>query len=540
MNRQEELDKRQQEIRQNENTAQSIFQEKMMDLITREGSNGKNMREFQFPIALSGVLDFSMLPIELKIVISRLKKLSFVSGEITDIKGFNEIKNLEEFDISKQLITELNFRNLNGNVMWKTLNLEGNGIRELEWGQFMYLKQINVSYNRFVRLATLPRTLEIIDVRNNRLELLDLSRGGNLRYINASNNTTQLVIIPPPRENTDYELIQTNTSPYFHSVLEDIETEREEEKGEKGKEKKGNKREAMIQEVDYQEGLKKYFDYKSNYERKIAEEKRGLWNKYRHGKKGSVSLARQMLSRYIPTCLNCEQPGGMVFHFFPEEKKYKGLCGASHPCSFRIEIFRSGIYMRIHDVLQEEMDNLEISKQDFIINKQKIVFGYLDNLSGVKKSKKLLEESEETEKHIRFLKKEYDDLYDVERRKNIDNMKIKIGEIITQNKILLSPEMGGEVSELLTKRRKTNSNDWEENMIEEEEKGREEERLRMVVETEICELFPLIQKLRKETYDTMKIEDEEEGCRLIQEKISFVKEEYNLSVEPPAVLAFSN
>jgi hypothetical protein len=231
----------------------------------------------------------------------------------------------------------------------------------------------------------------------------------------------------------------------------------------------------------------------------------------------------------------------MVFHFFPEEKKYKGLCGASHPCSFRIEIFRSGTYMRIHDVLQEEMVNLEISKQDFIINKQKIVFGYLDNLSGVKKSKEILEESEETEKHIRFLKKEYDDLYDVERRKNIDIMKIKMGEIITQNKMLLSPEMGGDVSELLTKRRKTNSNDWEENMIEEEEKGREEERLRMVVETEICELFPLIQKLRKETYDTMKIEENEEGgCRLIQDKIAFVKEEYNLSVEPPAVLAFSN
>jgi hypothetical protein len=539
MNRQEEFDKRQREIRQNENTAQSVFQEKMMDLITREGSNGKNMREFQFPVPLSGVLDFSMLPITLKIIISRLKKLSFVSGEITDIKGFNEIKHLEEFNLSKQLITELNFRNLNGNLLWKTLNLEGNGIREMEWGQFMYLKQINVSYNRFVRLAALPRTLEIIDVRNNRLELLDLSRGGNLRYINASNNTTQLVIIPPPRENTEYELIQTNTSPFFHSVLEDMETETEEEKGEKGKGKKGNKREAMIQEVDYQEGLKKYFDYKSNYERKMAEEKRGIWNKYRHGKRGSISLARQMLTRYIPTCLNCEQPGGMVFHFLPEEKKYKGLCGASHPCSFRIEIFRSGTYMRIHDVLQEEMVNSEICKQDFIINKQELFFGYMDELSGIKKSKKILEECEETEKHIRFLKKEYDDLYDVERRKNIEQMKMKMGEIITQNKMLLSSEMGGDVSELLTKRRKTN-NDWEENMIEEEEKGREEERLRMVVETEICELFPLVQKLRKETYDTMKIDDEEGYCRLIQEKIAFIKEEYNLSVEPPAVLAFSN
>jgi hypothetical protein len=347
-----------------------------------------------------------------------------------------------------------------------------------------------------------------------------------------------LVIIPPPRENTEYELIQTNTSPFFHSVLEDMETETEGEE-EKGKGKKGNKREAMIHEVDYQEGLKKYFDYKSNYERKTAEEKRGIWNKYRHGKRGSISLARQMLTRYIPTCLNCEQPGGMIFHFFPEEKKYKGLCGASHPCSFRIEIFRSGTYMRIHDVLQEEMVNSEICKQDFIINKQELFFGYMDELSGIKKSKKILEECEETEKHIRFLKKEYDDLYDVERRKNIEQMKMKMGEIITQNKMLLSSEMGGDVSELLTKRRKTN-NDWEENMIEDEEKGREEERLRMVVETEICELFPLVQKLRKETYDTMKIDDEEGYCRLIQEKIAFIKEEYNLSVEPPAVLAFSN
>jgi len=537
MNRQEELDKRQQEIRRNENTAQSVFQEKMMDLITREGSNGKNMRELQFPVPLSGVLDFSMLSITLKIVISRLKKLSFVPGEITDIKGFNEIKHLEEFNISKQLITELNFRNLNGMFVWKTLNIEGNGIRELEWDHFLYLKQLNVSYNRFVRLVALPRTLEVIDIRNNRLELLDLSRGKNLRYINASNNTTQLVIIPPPRENTDYELIQTNTSPFFHSVLEDEKMEVEKEKG---KGKKGNKREAMIQEVDYQEGLKKYFDYKSKYERKIAEEKRGIWNKYRHGKKGSISLARQMLTRYTPTCLNCEQPGGMIFHFFPEEKKYKALCGASHPCSFRIEIFRSGMYMRIYDALQEEMENSEICKQDFIINKQELFFGYIDELSGIKKSKQILEECEETDKHIRFLKKEYDDLYDTKRRKNIDNMKIKMGEIITQNKILLSSEMGGDVSELLTKRRKTNSNDWEENMIEEEEKGREEERLRMVVETEICELFPLVQKLRKETYDTMKIDDEEGYCRLIQEKIAFIKEEYNLSVEPPAVLAFSN
>lgn len=101
--REEELDKRQMEIRQNRNTAQSVFQDKMTDLITREGSSGKNMREIQFPIALSGVLDFSNLPIAIKIVISRLKKLSFVPGELVEIKGFGEIRQLEELNLSKQM-----------------------------------------------------------------------------------------------------------------------------------------------------------------------------------------------------------------------------------------------------------------------------------------------------------------------------------------------------------------------------------------------------------------------------------------------------
>jgi len=197
--REEEMDKRQREIRQTRNTAQAVFQEKMTDLIAREGTNGKNMREIQFPIALSGVLDFSNLPIALKIAISRLKKLSFIPGELIEIKGLGEIRQLEELNVSKQLITELDLRNLSGMLMWKTLNLEGNGLRELEWGSFMYLKQLNVSYNRFVRLGALPRTLEIMDARNNRLELLDLSRGALLRYVNASNNTTQMVVVPPPR-----------------------------------------------------------------------------------------------------------------------------------------------------------------------------------------------------------------------------------------------------------------------------------------------------------------------------------------------------
>ena len=104
----------------------------------------------------------------------------------------------------------------------------------------------------------------------------------------------------------------------------------------------------------------------------------------------------------------------------------------------------------------------------------------------------------------------------------------------------------GAVSDVLEGRRvrsrSLRGTDWEEEVEEEEEKGREDERLRMVVETEICEMFPLVHKLRKETYDVMQVEREEEkgGCRLIQEKIAFSQGEYNLAVEPPAVVAFMN
>ena len=557
MNREEDFDKRQREVRQLNNTAQAVFQEKITELIAIAGSGGKEIREIQFPIALSGSLNFSILPIAIRSVLARLKKLSFVPGEITDIHGWGEIRTLDEVHIPRQLLTEIDFKAMKGSLNWKILDVEGNGIRELEWRRFLALANVNLSYNRCVRLGILPRTLEIVDVRNNRLELLDLSHCVELRYVNCSNNTSSLVVIPPPRENTEVEIVQNSTSPYLAPRWSEEEEgeEREEgegEKGEKGKEKKGEKqgekREAMIRQVDYQEGLKEYFRYRAEYERKKTQEIRELWKKYRFGKKGSLSLARQMISRYVPTCLNCQQPGGMVFQFVPEEKKYKALCAASHPCLFRIEIFRSGEYMRLTDILQEEMIYSEECKQEMITAKQEIFFGYIDELSGLKKSKKILEDCEETGKHVRYLEKEYEKLYDPERRKRIDELTLRIGQWITQNKVLISPEtVAGAVSDVLAGRhargRSLRGTDWEEDVVEEEEKGREEERLRMVVETEICELFPLVQKLRKETYDTMKVETEEEGkggCRLVQEKIAFSQVEYNLAVEPPAVVSFTN
>jgi len=542
--REEELDKRQREVRQTRNTAQAVFQEKMTDLIAREGANGKNMREIQFPIALSGVLDFSNLPVALKISISRLKKLSFIPGELVEIKGLGEIRQLEDLNVSKQLITELDLRNLSGMLMWKTLNMEGNGLRELDWGSFMYLKQLNVSYNRFVRLGALPRTLEIVDVRNNRLELLDLSRGALLRYVNASNNTTQMVVVPPPRENVDCEIIQNNMSPYLEAELEDLEEADSSTEMGKSSVKKGEKRDAMIHKMDYHEGLRKYFEKKTEYERKIVEEKHAIWNKYRYGKKGSISLGRQMLIQYTPTCLNCDQPGGMIFQYLSEERKYKALCGAIQPCSFRIDIFRSGDYVRLTDVIKEAQMESEDCKQQHIIATQEIRFGYLDELSGMKKSERILKECKDTADFLKNLEKEYEDLFDSVRRKRMDDYTLQKGEWLAQNEALLRPTASGGkgVSERLEGRRRTKTvgKEWEEELVEEEEEGRDEERLRMVVETEVCQLFPLVHKLRKETYDVMTVSEEDDGgCRLIQEKIGFAKGEYNWGVEPAAVLAFS-
>jgi hypothetical protein len=540
MNQEEDFDKRQREVRETNNTAQAVFEDKMIQFIAATGSGGKNINEIQIPVALSGSLNFSRLPIPIKIVLSKIKKLSFVPGEITDVQGWGVIQQLEELNLSNQLLTELDI-GLKERLSWKVLNVEGNGIREIKWQPFLNLVNANFSYNRFVRMGVVPKSLEILDVRNNRLEMLDLSHGARLRYINSSNNTSTMVLIPPPYENTDYELIQTSTSPFYPIT----ETEKTDEPGEKGKKGKEKKREDITRNMDYQEGLKEYFRYRAQYEQTVSKKKYQLWKKYRFGKNGSLSLARQMLSRYVPSCLNCQQSGGMIFQFLPEENKYKGLCGASHPCPFRIEIYRSGNYIRLTDIIEEEYRSSEDCKQSLITQKQDILFGYVDELSGLKKSKKILEECNETSETIKYLEKQHARLYDSERRRRIDDLTLQIGQWITQNKVLISPEtVAGTVSDILARRHaqsgKLRGSDWEEEMVEEEEKGLEEERLRMVVESEICNLFPLVQKLRKETYDVMVVEpdEEKEGCRLIQEKIAFSQGEYNLDVEPPAVVAF--
>jgi hypothetical protein len=542
--REEEFDKRKREIQQSNNTAQETLKATLNELIMKAGSGGKDIREIQIPVALSGSLNFSALPINLKIVLSRLKRLEFIPGEITDIQGWMELKNISELNITRQLLTDLNLSTFKGVLNCKILNVEGNGLKEFDATKFMNLTQLNVAYNRFTKLAILPRTLEILDVRNNRLELLDLSRCAKIRYVNASNNTTQMVTVPPPLENTDYEIIQTSDSPYLA-----VEVVEEEPTVESSHKEKQEKRESAIRSVDYREALKEYFHYKTNYERKIAKEKRELWEKYRFGKKGSLSLTRQMLSRYVPTCLNCEQPGGMIFRFLPEEKKYKAFCGASHPCNFRIELYRSGDYMRITDIMEQEKQFSEECKQELITAKQDIFFGYVDELSGLKQSKKILEECEETETHIHYLEKEYEKLYSPERRKRIDELTLQMGLWITENKALISAETVAEsMANILAGRRVSSRSlrgtDWEEDVTEEEEKGREEERIRMVVESEICQLFPLVKDLRNDKYDVMRTvlndeDDEMSGCRLIQERVSFVKGEYNLDVEESSVLKYS-
>ena len=545
MNKEEEFDKRQQDVRTNYNTAQKVFVDKMTELIAGIGTGGKTVADFQFPIALSGSLDFSKLPVSIKMFLAGMKKISFAPGEITDIRGWNVLRNMAEVNFSQQLLTELDVSESREPMAWKVVNLEKNGLREFDWRKCMSIKNVNLSYNRFVRVGVLPRTLEILDVRNNRLELLDLSHGSNLRYINASNNTSSMVLIPPPRENTDYELIQTNTSPYMPSLEPESDSDSEPESDSGSK--KQNKRESIIRNVDYKEGLKDYFRYRSEYENSIAKEKRQIWNKYRYGKKGSLSLARQMLSRYVPTCLNCQQPGGMIFQFLPEERKYKGLCGASYPCNFHIEVFSSGNYIRLTDLLENEYKYSEECKQTLITQKQEILFGYIDEISGLKKSKKTLEDCNETMENIKYYEKKHENLYDSERRRRIDELTLQIGQWITQNKVLLSPEtVAAPIADILagrqTRSRALRGSDWEEGVVEEEEKGREEERLRMVVETEVCSLFPLVHKLRNETYDVMNVEIDEEkgGCRLIQEKIAFSRGEFNLDIEDPAVISFTN
>lgn len=548
----EKYDKRQREARDPaNNSAQQQFEAKIAEVMAHAGGADENrIREFHFPLPLVGSLDFGKTPNSMRPFFAKLTKLSFPMGEITDIKGLNHFPGLKELNISGQLLTDIEFPKQNNLTH---LNIAFNGINEVNWSVLRKLVEVNIAHNRFSKIPNLPSNLEHLHAENNRLELLNLSSLSKLRHVNVSNNPTAMVIVPPP-PSIDYELVQNDETSF--AAHTDLYT------NPLTKNPTAKTVEQIVKIKDYEEALKLYYDYKAKYEQKIAEDKTKIW------KDNSHAAAKELLRKYVPVCINCDQPGGMIFQFSNETARYKAMCGATYPCNFNLELYRvTKEYKALDAHLTEEKEDFEKLRQEYIMATMETMYGFIDKPRGLKKCEQIMDECNGSKKIIENVQKRIDGLFDKQRKERIDNLTKEIGEWICQNKVLITPTSAqGVVEDLMNKRRQTEDisrlNDFED---EAEEDDGKTERLRMVVENEVCQLFPLAEKLRRQKYDRMEITKVEQPSfqngkeipvqhadahskvvgnvfnTLWQEKIAFEKTFWPLPehVESPAVIQFS-
>lgn len=513
------------EVMQNRNTAQ----QKMIEIIEHQiTSTGKEITELLFSDPLSGDINFAQFPANLKSNLFHLKTLKFVKGEITSIQGLNLFPVLETVEIPNNLLVNLEMGNENEqrSILWKTLNVENNGLSNLPFKRFTKIENLNLSHNQFHKISDLPESLENLHCEHNRLTFLDLSKCIHLKYVNCSYNNHKLTLIPTPQE-IDTEIINDQKLT-IHEETAEMETG-------------GAREEESDRKIEYKEALVAYFSTKKKYEDKWRENKLKVWEK--NIKKIGKKATQRLVQAVVPKCINCDQPGGMLFRY--EDQKYNAQCSASNPCNFHIQLFRAGDYNHTLDFLYQIRELMEEDKQDYIKVKHDIKYGYLNEVEGIKKEKELLEDYELSEKIYKNTEKELISLYSEERQEKIHRKQREIYETISENDALLSIEPF--ITKLNTK------NDEEEEDIEEEERKKVlEGRIEMVVENELKVLFPAIQTLRPWIYDNVQvvkeyrekylipISEKESRIRLFQEKINLGKMYSTDKNESPAVLRFTS
>jgi hypothetical protein len=524
------------------NTAQQKISEIIQYQIT---STGKEITELLFSDALSGDIDFTNLPVNVKFNLKRLKTIQFTKGEITSIQGWSQFPTLETVEIPNNLLVDLGFPKTDATVNWKTINLQGNGLSNLEWQRMPKLVTANVSHNQLKKIGGLPETLERLHCEYNELDFLDLSKCSELVYANCSHNHPQLTLIPPPpSSSSDPEIINDQSIQISQTNDIDFGDSKETSPGSYLDEEEQD----QAHKIEYSDALLAYFSAKKKYETNWQVNKKKVWtgNIKKIGKKSTQKLVQAV----VPKCINCDQPGGMSFR--SEDQKYHAQCAAANPCNFHIELFRAGKYSHLLDFLDDIKELMEDDKQDHIKIKHDIEYGYLNEVEGIKREKEWKEEFELSEKVYQSTQKQWKALYSEERHEKIRRKQREIYETIAENDALLT--FSDNASDAAVSGNKPHSIrvGEDEDDLEEERNHMLEGRIEMVVENELKSLFPAIQTLRPWIYDNMQhvkeyrekyllpISEKEVRVRLFQEKIDLDKIYVSESAEPPAVLRFSS
>jgi len=155
-----------------------------------------------------------------------------------------------------------------------------------------------------------------------------------------------------------------------------------------------------------------YYKLKEAYETSLRNQRLELLKKKKKGKR---------LKKLKTKCVKCSREGGTLFSSAFSEKVLSRVltarCGVvTNPCDLNIEI-QTGSHELIQDILKYDEKELESVKQQIIINKNNLLFGYMKTEETIGSFEELKKQVNDHTGSIEYYSKIYYDKFDNKKEK---------------------------------------------------------------------------------------------------------------------------
>jgi len=439
--------------------------------------------ELTVTLPLHGDVDFAVLK-EYGIV--NLNKITLAKGEITKVKGLPDT--IAEFICPDNLLI-----NIEGFPSSLTrLEIPHNFLDALDLSAFTELETCVVNDNKLKTLINAPPKLKSLNCANNSLPSLNFRGVIKLESLIVSNNPITFIenLAGGKTNVVDFQMENTPGIEFRNSELPELGGLPDQEKKQK-------------QNVD--ESLNEYFRLKTNYETKLRQMKKRVFDKA-----DTKRQAKRDVLKIQPPCIKCKRPVGTIFS--KKNNRYSALCGdPKAPCKLDIQIYTGNTVAPLAYMLNVYMeDNAEI-KDAIIRQKLDTLFNYTLEEESVKKFKTELEAYTENSKAFKNLLDKQNEIYHNEDKAKLITK--KNGEIFRLNE---------RVSDLLKQYEKTQN----------------KEILKTAVNMQVKEIIPETRNLRSLKTGVMEIIKNEQENILFQYPVELSKIDHTFG-EPARVIKFN-
>jgi hypothetical protein len=202
---------------------------------------------------------------------------------------------------------------------------------------------------------------------------------------------------------------------------------------EKEEKKKTTKAIEKLDKEDLEDEMNRYYALKQEYEMSVKQEKNRILKMVGLNWKEK----RRLWSRFIPKCVNCKKRGGTLFSSTYnndiEGRQLTAICNVAKPCSLKIMLNVGDIYT-LDALLKNDEEEIENLKRKIILQKNDMLFGYLDKENAMKQFEQDNTEYNKLVTLYEFTLQTLLDLpnveYNKEVRKNLKSLKREINEDI--------------------------------------------------------------------------------------------------------------